>query len=107
MSERWTPGEALEYAAEDYHSREYWRDNNTSHATAWDACTDETCLAIKADVERQRNLRDAVKDARNALALTYTNVPLKERPHWCRGADGYHDATCKGMQHTQDRLREF
>jgi hypothetical protein len=50
-------------------------------------------------------LRKAAKGAASALMLTVTNVPENGRPHWCRNNDGSHDATCKGMLHTQDALR--
>lgn len=51
-------------------------------------------------------LREAALNAKNALALTYTNVPADGgRPHWCHFATGHHDATCNGMLHTQDALR--
>lgn len=62
-------------------------------------------IVSRKDYERLYRVETAARDARNALALTYTNVPEDGRPHWCRFSEGHHDATCSGMLGTQDALR--
>jgi hypothetical protein len=55
-------------------------------------------------------LRDALRDALAALALTYTSaVEDGQRPHWCRfdpprAANG-HEAMCAGMLMVEDNAR--